>query len=402
MALPLEGIHVVDAAQIYAGPGTAMLLADQGADVIKLEPPGGDGSRHMYTSPALGPFGKSFLVLNRNKRSIVADLTRPEGREVLHRLARWADVMISNLLPATAARLEADYESLSRINPRLVYAAVSTFGSRGPDAGKPGYDLLVQARAGILASRRMPDGTPVTPATMVADLSCSMLLSYAIMAALWERQRTGRGRLVEISLMGMALAIQSQQLVRIAGDDTPIPGSRPSALSSPYRCADGRWLMMVVITTRQWEGLCRVLDLEHLVEDPALATYDSRSRHTPELSEVLTAVIATRPLDEWLPLWEAAGVPCAPVVEREEVFDDPHLLANQMFVSTQHPVVGKVEMLGFPFTLSGQQQDERLRRPAPAIGEHSRETLAELGYTPEEIASLLASGAVQGPLGEGG
>ena len=402
MTLPLESIRVVDASQIFAGPYAAMLLADQGAEVIKLESPGGDGCRHLYTSPALGSFGKAFLSLNRNKRSIVADLTTPQGREVLHRLAGWADIFITNLRPAAARRFDADYEALARANPRLIYAAISAFGSRGPDAGKPGYDLVLQARAGIVGSRRMPDGTPIASAVMMSDMSCGMLLSYAVMSALWERQSTGRGRQVDIALLGMALGIQTQQLVRVEGDDTPIPGGAVSATAAPYRCADDRWLMVVTVADHQWHALCRALGMENLSEDPTFATFDGRARHSLDLSELLAAVFATRPLDEWQELLEAANVPCGPVLEREEVFDAPQVVANEMVIPTQHPAVGRVEMVDVPFKLSGQELGQRLRRPAPSLGQHSQEVLAELGYTPQESAELFASGSIQGPAAEEG
>ncbi len=395
MSLPLEGIRVVDAAQIFAGPGAAMYLADQGAQVVKLEPPDGDGCRHLYTS-AKAPFGKSFLFLNRNKRSIVADLYTSQGREVLHRLAAQADVFICSFLPTAARRMEADYETLSRINPRLVYAAISAYGSEGPDAGKPGYDLVLQARAGIVTSRRDSEGAPVTPHLMVSDLSCSMLLPYAIMTALWDRERTGLGRQVDISLLGMALAVQGQQLVRVEGDDTPLPGAGVSATASAYRCDDDRWLMVVALTSRQWEAWCRVMELGHLATDPAFATYDSRSQRSPEIAEVMAAVFVTRSRDEWLSLLEEAGVPCGPAVEREEVFHDPQILANRMMTTMEQPVLGRVEMLGFPFTMSGQDTNERMRSPAPVYGQHTIEVLAELGYSSEEVASLLASKAVRG------
>lgn len=394
MSLPLEGIRVVDAAQIFAGPGAAMYLADQGAEVIKLEPPGGEGCRYLYTSDK-APFGKSFLVLNRNKRSIVVDLEHAGGREVLHRLASWADVFISSLLPDAAQRLEADYKSLSRINPRLVYAAISAYGNNGPEAGKPGYDLVLQARAGIVASRRDGEGAPVTPHLMVSDLSCSMLLPYAIMTALWERQSTGCGRQVDISLLGMAVAIQAQQLVQVQGDETALPGAGVSATASAYRCSDDSWLMVVVLTTRQWEAWCKVLGLEHLTKDPAFATYDDRSKMSPELAEIVAAVFATRPRGEWLSLLEEAGIPCGPVMEREEVFRDQQMQDNQIMIALEQPQLGQVEMLGFPFTMSDQDVKERLRSPAPLSGQHTREVLAELGYSNAEADTLVAANAVE-------
>ena len=391
---PLSDVRVVDAAQIFAGPAAAMMLADQGADVVKLEPPAGDGCRRLYSSAAMAPFGKAFLALNRNKRSIQVDLKTSDGREILGRLARWADVYITSQLPEASRSLGADFDALSKMNPRLVYGAISAFGPKGAEAGKPGYDLVLQARAGILSSRRMADGTPVTPATMTADLSCSMLLSYAVMTALWERQRTGRGRKIDISLLGSAIAVQAQQLVKVQGDTSPLPGDGVSATASPYLCADGLWLIIVVLADREWRDLCRALDISHLAEEPAFSNYDARAASTPELYEILAAVFATRPRGEWLGLLEAARVPCGPIQERDETFDDPQLRANGVFVPTQHPALGQVDFTAPPFAFSGEDSDGWLRRPAPLPGEHTLEVLAGLGYGPDEAESLLDRGAV--------
>ncbi len=397
MSLPLQDVRVVEAAEMLAGPGAAMFLADQGADVIKLETLAGDIIRGMSTSSKLATHSKGSLTLNRNKRSISADLTTAEGRGVLHRLAGWADVFITSLRPEVAKRLEADYDTLSGINSKLVYAVMTGYGPRGPEAGKPGYDLVLQARAGIVAERRAPDGSPITPYLMVSDISGAMFLPYAIMCALWERQRTGQGRRVDISLLGMSLGMQVHALCRLGPEDSPLPGMNPSALSTAYACADGRWLMLVAPADHQWRAVCRALDLEHLAEDPMFVAYDGRSKHTPELHEILSALFATRPLKEWQALLEHAGVSCGPVMTRNDVFDDPQILANEMMISTEHPAVGRVDMVGFPFTLSGQDTAERVRRPAPALGEQSREVLAELGYSTTEVDALLRSGAVREP-----
>lgn len=394
MALPLEGIKVVDSSQIIAGPCTAMLLADQGADVIKLEPPGGESYRTVYTSPKLEPFGKGFLVLNRNKRSIMIDLTTEEGRGVLQRLASWADVFISNLQPHRAERFGATYEILSKANPNLIYAAISAFGEFGPDAGRPAYDQVIQARAGIVSQRRMPDGTPVTPSTMTSDITSAMTLAYAIMTALWERERTGKGRLVDISLLGMALAVQAPHIVRVEGDDTPLPGKNLNATASPYECSDGRWLMLVAMTEAQWTGLCEVLEVEHLVNDPLFQSYDLRSRNTPELSEILRGIFGTRPRAEWVRKLQAANIPSGPVQEREEIFDDPQVVLNSLITKTDHPSLGETEMIGFPFKLSGQDLGERMRRPAPRPGEHSVEVLHILGYDTSQTEQLISAGVV--------
>ncbi|MBI4233601.1 MAG: CoA transferase [Chloroflexi bacterium] len=398
MSLPLTGINVLEMAQVYAGPAAAMHLADQGAEVIKVEPPGGDNCRQLYLTPKLvgTTLSKPFLYVNRNKRGIVLDLTTQGGRQVFSRLARWADVFIHNQRPAAAARLGIDYPTLAALNPRLVHAHITAYGDRGTDVDKPGYDLVLQAQAGILATRHYPDGTPVTHSVMVSDMSCGMMLAYTIMLALWQRQATGRGQAVHCSLLGQALAMQGQQMVRIQDDSTPIPGSMPSATSSPYRCADDRWLIPVVLTTPQWKGLCRVLGLEHLGDDPAFATNLGREQHALRLHPVFEAVFATQPRAHWLPLLEQAGVPCAAVVTREEAMDNPQVLANEMVISTTHPALGGVQMMGWSYRLGDPDEGHRVRRQAPLLGQHTSEILQERGYSAEEIAHLRAEGAVQG------
>lgn len=398
MALPLEGIRVLDFAQVYAGPAAAMYLADQGADVIKVEPPGGETCRHIYTTPGNGPFSFPFLVLNRNKRAIVVDLDRRDGQEVAHRLVQGADVVILSLRPHQATRMGMDYPALRQLNPRLVYVAISGFGEEGPDAGKPAYDLALQARAGILAAHRLPDGTPMPLTVMVNDMSCAMMTAFATMVALWQRQATGEGQQLNLALLDMSIAMQAQQLVQVqaVGSDSRLPGSRLAATVGAFRCADGEYLMVIAMTERQWSNLCQVLDVPHLAQDPGLRTYDARQERAEELYPVLEALFATRPRAEWQALLEKAEVPCGPVVDRRAVFADPQLAANGTLVDTVHPTLGKMRMMGVPFRGSWQRVERAnpIRRPAPGLGEHTEEVLKEIGYTPSQIKKLRAARAV--------
>ncbi|MBI2872483.1 MAG: CoA transferase [Chloroflexi bacterium] len=396
MALPLEGIRVLDFAQVYAGPAAAMYLADQGADVVKVEPPGGEACRHIYTVPGKSPFSFPFVALNRNKRSMVVDLDRRDGQEVAHRLAREADVIILSLRPHQAARMRMDHPTLRRLNPRLIYVSISGFGEEGPDAGKPAYDLALQARAGILAAHRLPDGTPMPLTVMVNDMSCAMMTAFAIMVALWQRQATGEGQQLNLALLDMSIAMQAQQLVRVEGDGSRLPGSRFAATVGAFRCADGEYLMVIAMTERQWLNLCQVLDLPHLAQDPDLRSYDARQERAEELYPVLEALLATRPRAEWQALLEKAEIPCGPVVDRRAVFADPQLAANGTLVDTVHPTLGKMRMMGVPFRGSWQtvERANPIRRPAPGLGEHTEEVMREIGYTPSQIERLRTAGAV--------
>jgi crotonobetainyl-CoA:carnitine CoA-transferase CaiB-like acyl-CoA transferase len=397
MSLPLEGINVVDMSQVFFGPGAAMYLAEQGAEVIKVEPLRGDSMRYRHTSPYLEArgFSKPFLSLNRNKRAIAVDVHTTEGQEIVHRVAKWADVFILNMRPGSEERVRMDYDTLNYLSPRLIYASISAFGREGPDASLPGYDIVLQSRSGILSTNRHPDGTPVPYAVMVSDMSGCIALSYAIMLALWEREKTGAGQRIDTSLLNQALAMQMQQLVWVEGDDSALPGARPTAMASTYRCEDDQWLTIVVVEDHQWKSLCRVLDLEHLAEDPALASYELRLQRAAELGELLSAVFETRPRGHWLEQLRGANVPSGAVVQREELARDPQAVANQMLLEQDHPVVGRVKMVALPFHLSGSRDETRLRRPAPSLGQHTDDILREMGYDAAAVSRLRQQGVVK-------
>ena len=396
MALPLEGIKVIDMTQIVMGPACTRNLADQGADVIKVEPPRGDDFRGRYTSPGLTRHNQSrpFLTLNRNKRSIAVDLTKQSGQEVVQRLAEWADVMVVNLRSRAAQRLRMDYATLEQRNPQLVYASINGYGPKGPDADLPAYDMALQARSGIASTSKTPEGAPIPSAILIADMSGAMFLCYAIMVALWERQKTGRGQKVELSLLSQALAMQDLDMVRLQDEPDMLSEDAPRGATFFYRCSDDRYLSVVMVTDRQWANLCKVLDLEHLIDDPRYASFDSRRTNAQEVFELLSGVLGTRPRAEWLRLLREAEVPAAPVAERAEVFDDVQVTANEMFFRQAHPDVGEVTMLNVPFTLSGSAGETPLRRPTPGLGQHTDEVLGMLGYTEQEIGALRQAKAV--------
>ena len=389
----------MDMSQVFFGPGTAMFLGDQGADVIKVEPLGGDGMRYKYASPFLWGLGlgKCFLGLNRNKRSISVDASADGGREIVHRLVERADVYILNMRPGTEARLGLDYETLSRINPRLVYASISGFGHEGPEARLPAYDIVIQARSGVMSTNKLPDGTPIPYVVMYADISGCMTLSYAIMVALWERERTGKGQKIDASLLHQGLAMQMQQLVWVENDESPMAGASPSAMSGSYRCSDGGHLAIVIQEERQYHALCEVLDLPEAATDPRFGTFQSRIDNAADLGELIGGVFGTRPLDEWVSTLKQAGVPVEAVVTRDQTLQDVQALANGMFWEQDHPHVGKVKVVAPPFSLSSHPSEERPCRPVPLLGEHTDETLAGLGYATEDIARLHEAGVVKGP-----
>ena len=387
----LEGVKVVEVAQVWAAPGTGMYLADQGADVIKIEPPWGDDARRVFTSPPL-PNGesRSFLPLNRNKRGIAVDISHPEGRNIVYRLVDRADVFIHNFRPGVEDKLGYDYDSLSRRNPGLIYAAVSAFGTEGPYANRRGYDLLFQPLSGILSKRRDEEGVPISSGVWVADSSAPIALAYGIALALLSRHRTGRGQKVETSLLHMALAMQTVDLVRTeaeTGQQGQTDFSR-QALYSPYRCKDGGFVIMVVLSDQQFAGLCRALELEHLLSDPDYSDNLKRAQKSAELHGLISGILSTRPRDHWLRILEEADVPAAPVLEQDEIFNHPQVTANRMLAVQEHSEAGTVDMVNIPVRLSDTPGG--LKSPAPALGQHTGEALRELGYDDETIARLRA------------
>jgi crotonobetainyl-CoA:carnitine CoA-transferase CaiB-like acyl-CoA transferase len=386
MALALEGIRVVDLARGIAGPTTATYLADQGAEVIKVEPPEGDPTRRgRDTSPSLQGNSLSFVSRNRNKKSLKLDIRQPAGRDVLLKLLDETDVVVVNFREAAGRRLGLDYASLHERNPRLIYASVSGYGTRGPFAERGGYDRVIQGLAGVMY-RRMPDGTPITAGLYAADTATPMLLSYGIMLALWTREKTGRGQKVEGSLLQTWIALQINVLQR--ADDDPPPADEPGEpLYLVYRCGDGKYINICPNNEGQITRTCQALGLEHILEDPRLD--DAKHRHQVRdevLHPALVELLATRPSRHWLDLLYEADVPAGPVLSRQEVFDEPQVLENEMLTTVQQSEGGRATMVGVPFRLS--ETPGAIRRPAPGVGEHTEEILTTLGYSAEEMDLL--------------
>ena len=385
MPMVLEGIKVLDLASIWAGPSTAVYLADQGAEVIKVEPPGGDEARRIFSHPRLGNESPSFLVVNRNKRGIVLDIRTPQGHEVFCKLVQRTDVLIHNFRPRVAQRLKLRYEDLEPLNQGLIYVQLSAYGKRGPYAERPGYDLLAQGLSGMM-HRQLPDGTPIGSGIWAADCSTPIALAYGVALALLARQKTGRGQEVETSLLQMAIAMQSVDLVK---PEVEPPGQRPhssQASFATYRCADDQWIITVALSDKDWAKLCPVLEMPHLIDDPSFATRKARDAHSAELFPILEAIFASKPREEWLRLLEAGDVPCAPVISREEVYTRPQVVENEMMVEVAHPTAGRTVMMGIPLKLSANPGS--IRRPSPLQGQHTVEVLQEMGYSDEAIGAL--------------
>ena len=397
MTLPLQGIKIIDMSQVYFGPGGAVYLADQGADVIKIETLRGDAMRHRYTSPYLTKWNlsKPFLSLNRNKKSISLDIRTHEGKQIVSDLCSTADVFILNMRPGTEKQFGLDYETITKINDKLIYVSISGFGSEGPDASLPGYDIVLQSKSGVLSLRKFPDGTPVPYPIMFSDMSGCMSLSYSVMLALWDREKTGKGQKVECSLLNQALAMQMQQLIWVEKDQGDLPGNTPSAMSSCYQCSDGIWIAIVVMEANQWAGLCNVLDLEHMIDDPKFNSYQGRSENASDLGELLGGIFPTNDSSYWITRLHNEGIPSSIVQERDELLVDDQILSNKMIVSDIHPHVGNLSYVMPPFKMSDHGYIDSARLPAPLLGEHTKEILRSLGYKEKEIQSLIEKNIVR-------
>ena len=385
----LDGVRVVEVCQVWAGPGAGMYLADQGADVVKIEPLWGDDARRVLTQrPIAGGESRAYLVVNRNKRGMAVDIATPEGREIVYRLVEKADVFIHNFRPGVETRLGYDYETLGAKNPGLVYVDLAAYGKSGPYAGYRGYDLLFQALSGLLTKRRTPDGAPMSSGIWAADCSTPMAVAYGVALALLTRHKTGRGQRVDASLLHMALAMQSVDLVRVEHEEpeaTETDYSR-QALYSPYRCSDDKYLILVVLNNDQFHQLCRALQLDHLIGDPRYGSNLDRAQNSLELYSLVEGILSTRTRDEWLQVLEQHDVPSMPILEREEVFQHPQIRENQMLTIIDHPQAGQVEMFNIPVRLS--ETPGSIRRPAPTLGQHTEEILKELGYDDGGITKL--------------
>jgi crotonobetainyl-CoA:carnitine CoA-transferase CaiB-like acyl-CoA transferase len=393
---PLAGLRVLDVTQVMAGAYCSMLLGDMGADVVKVEKPvTGDDTRGMGR---LMEHGESppFMAVNRNKRGIVIDLRTGAGADVLRRLVADADVLVENFRPGTMAKLGLAYEDLAPLNGGLIYCSVSGFGAGGPYSDRGGFDLVAQGMSGIMSFTGEPGRPPVKTGIPVCDLNAAMFAAYGVLSAYIHRLKTGEGQFVDTSLLeaGIAYTVWETSLLFATGAVAQPTGSA-HRLSAPYEAfptADG-WLTVGAANQRSWERLCEAVDRQDLLADERFSVAHSRLANRAALADQLTEVFHSQPTATWLARLNEAGVPCGPINDISQVYEDEHVRAREMLVEVDHPRAGLHQQIGIPVKLSATPG--RISRPAPMLGEHTREVLHESGFSPTEIDQLLADGVLE-------
>nr|BAL57576.1 formyl-CoA transferase [uncultured Chloroflexota bacterium] len=391
----LSGIRVLDLTRMLAGPYGSQLLADLGAEVIKIEAPGGDPMRHM------GPYfarGESayFLSANRNKKSVVLDLKSDQGRQVFLDLVAVSDVVFENFRPGVMGRLRCDYDTLKTVNPRLIMCSISGYGQTGPRRNQPAFDLVLQALGGGMSVTGEPGQTPVRMGLPIADLAGGMFGALAVAAALHRRNQTGQGAHLDISLLDgqVSLLTYLAQYYLISGQ-VPQPMGTQHENVVPYNAfatADG-YLAVAIFTEKFWAAFCRALEHEEWINDPRFATNEDRRQNRDILNELLAQTFRTRSTAWWMARLQEVGVPAAPVQRVDQVLNDPQVLARKMRITVEHPTIGQLELLGNPIKVD---DTPGTFSPPPLLGQHTRQVLSELlGYSPEKIAGLEQTGAIQ-------
>jgi len=393
----LEGMRVLDLSQIMAGPLSSMILGDLGAEVIKIEPPEGDASRSMGDTFLQGQ-SDYLLSLNRNKRSIILDLKKQEGREVFYRLAKEADIVLENFRPGTVEKLGVDYVTVSRLNPRIIYCSVSGFGQRGPYKDRPAMDPIIQAMGGLMGITGDPRIGPLKVGSPISDLIAPLLATIGILGALHIRGKTGEGQKIEISMLdGVVFSLMPRQAYHfIKGGTPPLMGNQHYQIApcNTYRTSDGGYVMIIVHTQKHWLNFCESLGRADLAGDQRFKTNSERLKNSDELNKFLGELFQKRTQQEWVERLAHKGVMIAPVYNLGQLFQDPQVLQDEMIVEIDHPAAGKIKILRTPINLSATPL--RIRRPPPLLGQHTGEILSEMGYAPEEIQKLKDKGVVKG------
>ncbi|MFQ5691572.1 MAG: CaiB/BaiF CoA transferase family protein [Nitrospinota bacterium] len=393
---PLDGVRVLDLSQVVVGPYCTMLLGDLGAEVIKIERPDRGDDTRQWGPPFVEGESAYFLSLNRNKKSVTLNLKDPAGLKVLMDLAPKCDIFVENFKPGTLDRLGAGYEAVSRTNPRILYCSISAFGPTGPYRNYPGYDVMVSAIGGLMSITGERDGPPVKVGVAITDVSTGILAHGAILAALYARERTGKGQKIDLSLLETQVAVLINQASNhlLAGVVPQRWGSlHPSIV--PYRAFEAKDMYVTIGAGNDslFQRLCEAMGHPEWAGDPRFRTNPDRVKNRDALEGLMQEVLRTRTADEWFRILSEAGVPCGPVNSLDRVFRDPQVLHRGMVQEVDHPKAGRIKLTGIPMNLS--ETPAEIRTPPPLLGQHTEQVLRDLlGYGDDRIASLRSGGAI--------
>ena len=392
---PLSGVKVIELCHVMAGPVCGLMLADMGADVIKVEKvPGGDDTR-ATVPPDIDGESAAFLMMNRNKRGIALDLKTPQGRDVLMRMLETADVVTENYRAGTMAKLGFDYQALRARNPGLIYCAISGFGRSGPYADRGGFDLIAQGMSGLMSITGEGGERPlVKVGAPVTDITAGILAATGVLAAYVHRLKTGEGQMVDTSLFEAGIVhTYWQSAMALATGTAPGPMGSAHPLNAPYQAFETKdgWITIGAANQKNWQRLLDALETPELADDDRFRINADRMANLGELAAILGGIFRTRTQADWLARLETAGVPAGPVLDVNQMHADPQTRAREMIVATEHSRLGTVETIGCPVKFS--ETPSAVRRGAPIYGEHTRQVLAEYGYAAKEIDALIAAGA---------
>ncbi len=395
MSGPLTGCKVIELAHIMAGPVCGLMLADMGADVIKVEKATGDDTRR-FVPPEINGESAAYMMMNRNKRGIVLDLKSEDGKNALKDLLKDADVVIENYRKGVMEKLGLGYEELRKENPGLIYAEISGFGRTGPYAERGGFDLIAQGMSGLMSiTGEAPGRQPVKVGAPVSDVTAGLLAAMGISAAYAHKLQTGEGQKVDTSLFEAAI-IQTywQSAIAFATGTTPDPMGSAHPLNAPYQAfqtKDG-WINIGAANQKNWEKFIQLIDAEHLQQDPKFSANSDRMKNRLELEQQLNTILSQKNTADWLEVFEGGGLPAGPVLSITQMHQDPQTIAREMVPTVTHPVAGKVQTIGLPVKFS--ETPGGVKSPAPLLGQHTSEVLAELGYSESQIEAMLKAGSM--------
>ncbi|KAI7333789.1 formyl-coenzyme A transferase [Hortaea werneckii] len=403
---PLKGIRVLDFGRILAGPFCSQILADYGADVVKVEQPGqGDETRSWQGKGEsgawkddVGPMSFYFAAINRNKRSLTLDLKKPEALKIVKELVKETDIVIENFVPGGAEKLGVGYAELSKINPRLIYASISGYGSEGPYAHRAGYDAIAAAEGGLMHITGHPDGGPVRPGLGMTDMSTGLYMHGAIMAALYHREKSGRGQHISASLFETQISLLiniGANWLNMGRDGQRFGAAHPSIVPyNTWRCKDGVWLALAANNDRQFRTLCQRIDREDLPRDERFTTNAQRVEHRADMDGILDSIFASKTSQEWTEVLNGSGLAHGPVNSIQKAFEHPQTAARNMIQPMEWDAVSTGEWKGIGVPVKFSETEGAVRKRPPTLSEHTKEVLAEVGYTAQDIENLRGKGVV--------